>query len=143
MEYGEVIMKNYVKEINFQYNGDDRGSLVIVESNKIIPFDIKRLFYIYGVKDDKSRGNHANIDSEFVMVALKGNVTVMVDNGFEKIEYVLDDPKKGIYLPKLTWKSMYNFSEDSILLVIANTLYNKDEYINDYEQFKKYVKENS
>lgn len=136
-------MKNYVKEINFQYNGDDRGSLVIVESNKIIPFDIKRLFYIYDVKDDKSRGNHANIDSEFVMVALKGNVTVMVDNGFEKVEYVLDNPKKGIYLPKLTWKSMYNFSEDAILLVVANTLYNKDEYINDYEQFEKYVKENA
>lgn len=133
---------NCIKEIEFQANGDDRGNIVIIESNKIIPFDIKRLFYIYDVIDDKSRGNHANIDSEFVMVALKGSVKVKVDDGKENTEYVLNNPKKGIYLPKLTWKSMYDFSEDAILLVIANTLYNKDEYINDYEEFKKYIEEN-
>ena len=127
------------KLIDFQYHGDDRGSLVIVEENKNIPFQPKRLFYIYDVKDDKVRGNHANIDSEFVMVAVKGSVVINVDDGKKKSIFKLDDPKKGLYVPKLTWKTMYDFSSDAVLLVIASTLYNKDEYINDYDEFIKYI----
>lgn len=133
-------MEASVKEIELQFNGDDRGALVVIEGEKNIPFNIKRLFYIYGVNDNKSRGNHANIDSEFVMVALNGSVNVHVDDGYKKYDYTLNDPKKGLYLSKLTWKCMDNFSKDAILLVIANTHYNKEEYINDYDEFIKVVK---
>ncbi len=133
-------MKKSTKIINFQLNEDDRGSLVVMESMKQIPFDIKRIFYTYGVKDDKSRANHANIDSEFVMVAVCGSVTVLVDDGKKKEEFVLDDPSKGLYIPNLTWKKMYNFKDNAVVMVIANTLYNKDEYINNYDDFIKYVR---
>ena len=133
-------MKKCTKIINFQLNEDDRGSLVVMESMKQIPFDIKRIFYTYGVKDDKSRANHANIDSEFVMVAVCGSVTVLVDDGKKKEEFVLDDPSKGLYIPNLTWKKMYNFKDNAVVMVIANTLYNKDEYINNYDDFIKYVR---
>lgn len=132
-------MKRCIKEIDLQFNGDDRGNLVVIEGSEHIPFDIKRMFYIYGVNDNKSRGNHANIDSEFVMVALSGSVKVSIDDGKEKYECILNNPKKGLYLPKLTWKSMSEFSDNAILLVISNTHYNKEEYINNYDEFIDYV----
>ena len=132
-------MKKDVRIIELQHNGDDRGSLVVLEESKAIPFQPRRLFYTYGVKDGKSRGNHANINSEFVMVALSGSVKISVDDGKEKYEFVLDDPTKALYIPNLTWKSMSEYTEDAILLVIASTLYDKEEYINDYDSFIEYV----
>ena len=140
MEYGERVMNKDIRVIKFQSNEDDRGSLVVIEDTKEIPFDPKRIFYSYGVSGDKSRANHANINSEFVMVAVVGSVTVDVFDGYEKTTYVLDDPKEGLYIPNLTWKSMYNFSPDAVIMVIASTLYDRNEYINDYDEFVGYVK---
>lgn len=135
-------MENKIlKELEFQNNNDGRGELVIIENSKIIPFDIKRLFYIYDVKDDKSRGNHANKDSEFVMIALKGSVKIKVDNGEKKEDILLNNPKKGIHIPKLTWKEMYDFSEDCILLVLSNNHYDATEYIKEYNEFLEYANE--
>ena len=132
-------MEKKVKEIEFQSHIDERGNLIIIEESKNLPFTPRRMFYISNVKDDKTRGNHANIDSEFVMIALQGEVTVCIDDGKVKNEYILNNQAKGLYIPNMTWKTMYNFSSDAILLVIANTLYNKEEYINDYNEFLKKV----
>lgn len=133
-------MKKEIKLIDFQAHIDDRGSLVVIEELKSIPFSPKRIFYTFNVNDDKTRGNHANINSEFVMVAVKGSVKIDIDDGKKKYSYVLDDPTKGLYIPNLTWKTMSEFSKDAVLMVIANTLYDKSEYINDYDEFIKYLK---
>jgi dTDP-4-dehydrorhamnose 3,5-epimerase-like enzyme len=133
-------MKGY-RMIEFPQLGDDRGSLVVVEQLKEIPFDLKRIFYIYGTKENVVRGQHANRKSEFVLINLKGTCKVMVDDGKNKEVIVLDKPHSGIYLDKMVWKDMYDFSEDSILLVLSSELYDKSEYVSDYDQFIQEVNE--
>lgn len=134
------MVRNFVKKIKFPTYSDERGNLTIMESIKNIPFDIKRLFFIYDVKDNKNRGNHANKFSEFIMVALKGKVKVKINNGYSAKQLLLNKPNEGIYISKMTWKEMFDFSDDCILLVVASELYNKDEYIYDYKEFEKEVK---
>ncbi len=123
--------------LNFTEKGDDRGKLVIVEGNQDVPFEIKRLFYIYGSDRDVVRGKHANRDSEFVLINVSGTSKVMVTDGKEKQIIELNKPRQGVYLPKLVWKEMYDFSPDSVLLCLASTHYDGNEYIRDYEDFLK------
>lgn len=123
--------------LNFTEKGDERGKMVIVEGNQDIPFEIKRLFYIYGSDSDVVRGKHANRDSEFVLINVSGTSKVMVTDGKEKQVIELTKPRQGVYLPKLVWKEMYDFSSDSVLLCLASTHYNGDEYIRDYDDFLK------
>lgn len=132
-------MKKY-KVIEFPQLGDDRGQLVVVEQLKEIPFDLKRIFYIYGTKGDVARGQHANRYSEFVLINLCGSCKVLVDDGNNSEVIVLDKPHTGVYLDKLVWKEMFDFSSDSILLVLSSELYDKAEYINSYDDFIKEVK---
>lgn len=130
-----------VKMIEFPQHGDERGHLVIVEGGKDIPFDIKRAFYIYGSDRDVVRGQHANRESEFVLINVAGTSKVRVKDGEgNEIIYSLNRPHTGIYLPTMVWKDMYDFSEDSVLLVLASTHYNPDEYIRSYEEYEKAVK---
>lgn len=122
--------------LEFSQKGDDRGHLVIVEGNEDIPFDIKRIFYIYGSDSSVVRGEHANRESEFVLINVAGTskVKVMDGKGNEAI-YSLNRPHTGIYLPKMIWKEMYDFSEDSVLLCLASSHYDPNEYIRDYDEF--------
>ncbi len=126
--------------LEFTQKGDDRGHLVIVEGMKDIPFDIKRIFYIYGSDSDVVRGKHANRESEFVLINVAGTskVKVMDGKGNEAV-YSLNRPHTGIYLPKMIWKEMYDFSDDSVLLCLASTEYNSGEYIRDYDEYVKLV----
>lgn len=123
--------------LNFTEKGDDRGKLVVVEGNQDVPFEIKRLFYIYGSDRDVVRGKHANRDSEFVLINVSGTSKVMVTDGKEKQIIELKKPRQGVYLPKLVWKEMYDFSPDSVLLCLASTHYDGNEYIRDYDEFLK------
>lgn len=123
--------------LNFTEKGDGRGKLVIVEGNQDVPFEIKRLFYIYGSDRDVVRGKHANRDSEFVLINVSGTSKVMVTDGKEKQIIELTKPRQGVYLPKLVWKEMYDFSPDSVLLCLASTHYDGNEYIRDYDEFLK------
>ena len=127
------------KLIEFPQKGDDRGHLVIVEGNRDIPFEIKRVFYIYGSDRDVIRGRHANYNTEFVLINVAGTSKVMVDDGTNQKIFSLDRPHTGIFLPKMVWKDMYDFSEDSVLLVLASEHYDAEEYIRDYEQYLKVV----
>ena len=130
-----------VKLFEFPQKGDDRGHLVIIEGNKDIPFEIKRAFYIYGSEKDVVRGQHANRHSEFVLINVAGTSKVKVKDGKgNEAVYHLDRPHMGIYIPTMVWKDMYDFSKDSVLLVLASTHYDPDEYIRDFEE---YAKENS
>lgn len=134
---------NEVHMLDFPQHGDERGHLVIVEGMKNIPFEIKRVFYIYGSDKDVVRGQHANRESEFVLINVAGKSKVKVKDGKgNEAIYSLNRPHTGIYLPTMVWKDMYDFSSDSVLLVLASTHYNPDEYIRDYETFKREVYNN-
>ena len=132
------------RKIAFPEHGDDRGHLVVIEGKIDIPFEIKRLFYIYGSDMDVVRGQHANRRSEFILVNVAGQckVKVLDGKGGEEI-FLLDEPHVGIYLPVMHWKDMYDFSPDSLLLVLANEHYDPDEYIRDYEVFVDEVSQNA
>jgi dTDP-4-dehydrorhamnose 3,5-epimerase and related enzymes len=128
--------------IEFKQNGDDRGKLVVVEGMKDIPFEIKRIFYIYGSDTTVVRGQHANRRSEFVLINVSGSSKVRVRDGKKDEVFVLDKPHTGIYLPKMLWKDMYDFSEDSILLVLSSEVYDNSEYIRDFDEYIKEVNKN-
>lgn len=125
----------FCRLLDFKEKGDDRGKLVIVEGNQDIPFEIKRLFYIYGSDRNVIRGQHANRNSEFVLINVSGTSKVMVTDGKKKQVVELTKPRQGVYLPKMVWKEMYDFSPDSVLLVLASTHYDGGEYIRNYEDF--------
>ncbi len=136
-------MNNNLKEVKlleFTQFGDERGHLVVVEGERNIPFLIKRAFYIYGSDRETIRGQHANRESEFVLINVAGTSKVKVKDGMgNEVIYCLNRPHTGIYLPTMVWKEMYDFSEDSVLLVFASTFYNADEYIRDYDTFVKEI----
>lgn len=129
-----------VQMLEFSQKGDERGHLVIVEGMKDIPFEIKRVFYIYGSDDKVVRGQHANRKSEFVLINVAGTSKVRVRDGKgNEAVFSLNRPHTGIYLPKMVWKDMYDFSEDSVLLCLASEYYDAGEYIRDYGTFEKLV----
>ena len=132
-------IKDQYKILEFGDLGDERGKLVVVEGAQDIPFDIQRVFYIYGSDSEVVRGQHANRNSEFVLINVSGSSKVRVDNGFEEDIIELNRPRMGLYLPTMLWKDMYDFSADSVLLVLANTHYEGHEYIRDYDEFIKEV----
>lgn len=133
---------NKVRMVEFPQRGDERGQLVVVEGGQDIPFDIKRVFYIYGSDNSVVRGQHANRKSEFVLINVAGRSKVKVKDGEgNEAIYCLNRPHTGIYLPTMVWKDMYDFSEDSVLLVLTNTHYDANEYIRNYEEFARIVSE--
>lgn len=132
-------MKRY-SLLKFNELGDSRGKLVVAEGLKDVPFDIKRIFYIYDTKDEVIRGQHANRNSKFVLINLQGSVSIVVDDGYNKDVVVLDKPHEGIFLESMVWKEMKDFSSDSILLVLSSEGFDSGEYIRDYEEFLNEVR---
>ena len=131
---------NNVKMLEFPQRGDERGHLVIVEGGIDVPFEIKRAFYIYGSDADVVRGQHANRKTEFVLINVAGKSKVKVKDGEgNEAIYCLNRPHTGIYLPTMVWKDMYDFSEDSVLLVLASEHYDASEYIRNYDDFVKAI----
>lgn len=130
-----------IKMLEFVENGDDRGNLVVIEGDRDVPFEIKRVFYIYGSDTDIVRGSHANLKTEFVLVNVAGKSKVKIKDGLgNEIIYSLNRPKTGLYIPKMVWKEMYGFSEDSVLLCLASEHYDASEYIREYEVYEELVK---
>lgn len=123
--------------LNFGDCGDERGKLVVIEGGQSVPFEIKRVFYIYDSDDSVVRGQHANRESEFVLVNVAGTSKVRITDGKEEFVVELNKPMMGVYIPKMIWKDMYDFSSDSVLLVLASTHYNGQEYIRDYDEYLK------
>lgn len=123
--------------IEFQPKGDDRGSLVAIESEKNIPFEIKRVYYIFDTKSGVVRGLHAHKNLSQIMVCLKGSCCVVLDNGSTKEQVVLDSPNKGLLIESMIWREMHDFSVDCVLLVLASEHYDESDYIRDYDGFLK------
>lgn len=135
------MIEKRVSLLEFSQMGDERGQLVVAEGMKEIPFEIKRIFYIYGSDSTVVRGKHANRKSEFVLINVAGQSKVKVLDGLgNETVFSLNRPHTGIYLPTMVWKEMYDFSEDSVLLCIASEHYDPTEYIRDYDEYQKIVR---
>lgn len=132
-------LKDKCTILNFNDLGDERGKLVVIEGNESIPFEIKRVFYIYGSDSTIVRGQHANRLSEFVLINVAGTSKVRLTDGKEEMIVELNKPMMGIYIPQMVWKDMYDFSADSVLLVLASTHYDGKEYIRDYDEYLKII----
>ena len=126
------------RKLQFADLGDDRGKLVVAEGEIDIPFKIERVFYIYGSDDTVVRGQHANRNSEFVLINVAGSSKVMITDGENKEIVELNRPMEGVYIPKMIWKEMYDFSPDAVLMVLASEVYNEADYIRDYDEFLKF-----
>lgn len=136
----ETTLENMYCILNFEEKGDDRGSLIVAEGDGIdIPFSIKRVFYIYGSDAAVIRGQHANKRTEFVLINISGTSKVKMTNGREEKIVVLNRPRMGLYLKRMIWKEMYDFSEDAILLVLASEHYDANEYIREYREYLSYI----
>jgi len=126
--------------IEFDLKGDEGGRLIAIENNKDIPFNINRVFFIFGTKKDVVRGQHANKLSKFVLVALSGSCIVKTYDGYKTNEYILDRPTKGLFIKNMVWKDMFAFSSDCILLVLTDHFYDGDEYIRDIRIYDRLLK---
>lgn len=131
----QMKLEEQYKILEFRELGDERGNLIVVEGNEDIPFKIERVFYIYNSDADVIRGQHANRKTEFVLINVSGTSKVKIDNGHETKVIELDHPHMGLYLSNNLWKEMYDFSSNSLLLVLASEHYDDSEYIRDYDLY--------
>ena len=123
----------------FKQHGDDRGMLVALEEYKDIPFEIKRVYYMYDTKKDVHRGFHAHKSLEQILICIHGSCKVLLDNGTEKKIVSLEKPYEGLYIANNMWREMYDFSEDAVLMVLASEYYKEEDYIRDYNEFLRMV----
>ena len=130
-------MKNIL--LNFKEIGDERGLLVSLEALKNIPFEVKRVYYIYNTKTEVSRGFHAHKELQQVIVCISGSCVVMLDDGKEKQNYHLNKPSQGLFVNKLIWHEMHHFSEDCVLMVLASDYYDEEDYLRKYDYFLDYI----
>ena len=128
-----------IRLIEFQKHGDDRGMLVALEEGKEIPFDIKRVYYIYDTLVGVRRGYHAHKNLKQILICVKGSCKIHLDDGIETSEIVLNKPHEGLYIEHNVWREMYDFSEDAVLLVLASEMYDEADYIRNYDEFKKFL----
>lgn len=128
------------KTYQFSVLGDDRGSLISLESGSTIPFDVKRVYYIYDTQTGVSRGYHAHKKLEQILVCVSGSCRIVLDDGHFREDVILNSPDLGLYVGNNQWREMHDFSEDCVLLVIASACYDENDYIRDYEQFLREVK---
>lgn len=128
-----------IQTIQFKPLGDDRGSLVSLEGNKSVPFDIKRVYYIFGTEQGVARGFHAHRNLKQVAVCVTGKCRMILDDGKQRQETWLDSSTKGLLIEDLVWHEMHDFSKDCVLLVLATEHYDENDYIRDYNDFLKAV----
>jgi dTDP-4-dehydrorhamnose 3,5-epimerase-like enzyme len=130
---------NY-KLVNFHIFGDERGSLISLESMENVPFDIKRIYYIYNTKLNQERGKHAHINLEQMIVCISGSCEIILDDGITRESIAMNRPDIGLYVGKNIWREMRNFSMNCILMVLASEHYDEKEYIRDYSEFLDFTR---
>lgn len=132
-------MSDLIQLVDLPHLGDERGSLVALEARRAIPFDIKRVYYIFNTKTGMARGFHAHKALKQVAVCVTGSCRIMLDDGNRKEEVLLDSPKKGLVIGDLIWREMHDFTSDCVLLVLASEYYDEADYIRDYNDFIREV----
>ena len=125
----------------FQQHGDHRGQLVALEEGKEIPFQVKRVYYMYDTVEGVRRGYHAHKCLEQILICVHGSCKILLDNGKETAVVNLDTPYEGLYISNDMWREMYDFSSDAVLMVLASELYDEADYIRNYDEFLKFVEE--
>ena len=123
--------------ISLKGNTDGRGLLVSLESKKNVPFDIKRVYFLTHLKSDHPRGFHAHKKLKQLMVCVSGSCDLILDDGKSRETFKLDSPTQGVLVENFIWREMHNFSENCVLMVLADEYYDENDYIRDYEQFKR------
>jgi len=114
---------------------DNRGNLSVIESLNQIPFEIKRVYYLYDVPGGAERGGHAHKNLEQLIIAISGSFDVILDDGITSKNYHLNRSYYGLYVPKMTWRELNNFSSNSVCLVLASNFFSEDDYYRKYEDF--------
>lgn len=137
-ERKENLKVNY-KLIEFEIHGDQRGTLIALENNKNIPFEIKRMYYMYETGENVVRGHHAHKNLQQVLFCINGSCKVRLDDGFSEKIITLDKKNIGLYISSNIWREMFEFSEDAILAVLASELYDENDYIRNYKEFSSYL----
>lgn len=112
-----------------------QGNLTFIEEQRHIPFPIARVYYLYDVPEGAKRGGHAHRELEQLILPIGGSFDVVVDDGAERRRIVLDDPRVGLYLPRLIWRELENFSAGSFCVVLASAYYEEEDYYRDYDEF--------
>jgi dTDP-4-dehydrorhamnose 3,5-epimerase-like enzyme len=129
-----------IKLIQLKSCGDDRGSLIALEEKSNIPFEIKRVYYMFNTGEGVTRGFHAHKTLKQVAIAVRGSCKFMLDDGSEKIEITLNHPAQGLLIESFMWREMFDFSEDCVLMVLADQIYDEADYVRSYEQFIEQVR---
>lgn len=124
-----------IERIQLQQHGDDRGMLISLEKDLNVPFEIRRVYYLFSTKCGVHRGMHAHRNLNQLAVTVRGSVTFLIDDGRGPCEVVLNDPSQGLLLRRMVWREMYDFTEDCVLMVLADQLYDPADYITDYALF--------
>ena len=128
-----------IKMYPLQVHGDYRGKLISIEECIDVPFEIKRVYYMFDTIADVVRGKHAHKSLEQLLVCMRGSCLVTLDDGTEKATVRLDDPCKGLYIANNMWREMSEFTEDAVLVVFASKYYDESDYIRDYDEFLRFV----
>lgn len=128
-----------IQRVQLQQHGDERGMLVALEKDRNVPFEIQRVYYLFATRMQVHRGQHAHRHLNQLAVTVRGSVTFLLDDGSGPVEVVLDDPSQGLLLGRMVWREMYDFSEDCVLMVLADRLYDPADYITDYDEFLREV----
>ena len=136
-------MKPKAEIVQFPIHGDNRGSLIALEGGSDIPFEVRRVYYVYGTRSNMPRGFHAHKHLKQLLVAVSGSVTVSCEYGTRKEKFSLDSPEKGLLLEGLVWREMHDFSPDCVLMVFASEHYHEEDYIRDYNVFRQEQDESS
>ncbi len=122
--------------IKFPVVEDTRGNLAFIQ-NDILPFEFKRIYYLFDVPNNAFRGGHSHIKQDEVLIALSGSFEVTVNDGFQKKSFLLNKPNVGLHISTGIWRELQNFSSGAVCLVIASDVFNEDDYIRDYDEFFK------
>jgi len=130
--------KSYIINIPKIIDVGGRGNLSVIEKD-CIPFDINRVYYLYDVPSDSYRGGHAHKEQLELLIALSGSFEVVLDNGFERTKIMLNKPNKGLLIPTKNWRELENFSSGAVCLVLASDVFDEDDYIRNYNDFKLFV----
>ena len=130
-----------ITTFSFEPHGDNRGQLVALEETKNIPFNIRRVYYMYDTGEGVVRGHHAHKSLEQILICIHGSCKIRLDDGKETEEVLLDKPNLGLYIANNMWREMYDFSPDAVLMVLASQLYDESDYIRDYDEFLRFIQQ--
>lgn len=119
---------------------DPRGNLSFIEGEKHVPFEIKRVYYLYDVPGGADRGGHSHKELEQLIIAISGSFDIIIDDGFEKKQFQMNRSYYGLYVSPMIWREITNFSSGSVCIVLASTIYEESDYIRDYDQFLEKVR---